>query len=81
MKSVILAIFLCVAICAAAIVNQDVSQVIDATTAIVRYSAEIKTSDVSGEYQLVFPNSWADHLSFLSVTAKGKPLVVQSPTR
>jgi len=60
-------------------VNTDVSQVFDASTSVVRYSAEIKASEVAGDYQLIFPNSWAQNLAFLSVTSKGKQLDVKAP--
>lgn len=62
-------------------INTDVSQVFDASTSVVRYSAEIKASQVSGEYQLIFPNSWAENLAFISVTSKGKQLDVKAPVR
>ncbi len=58
------------------IVNNEVSQVIDASTSIVRYNAEIKASNVNGEYSLLFLKDWGSHLAYLSVTSKGKPLKV-----
>lgn len=63
------------------VVNTDVSQVIDASTSIVRYSAEVKAAELGNEYQLVFPQNWAEHLSFLSVTSKEKSLKVFPPVR
>lgn len=62
-------------------INTDISQVFDASTSVVRYTAEIKASQVSGEYQLIFPNSWAENLAFISVTSKGKLLDVRPPVR
>ena len=65
-----------------AVVNTDVSQTIDATTSVVRYSADIKASEMDGKYEVVFQNDWANHLAFLSVTSKGgKTLTVQPPVR
>ncbi len=65
-----------------AIINTDVSQVIDATSSMVRYSADVKISEVEKEYRVIFANKWADHLAFLSVTtSKGKALNVLSPVR
>jgi oligosaccharyltransferase complex subunit alpha (ribophorin I) len=61
------------------VVNTDVSQVIDASTSIVRYSAEVKAAKLGNEYRLVFPQNWAEHLSFLSVTSKEKSLKVFPP--
>ncbi len=63
------------------IVNKDVSQIIDATTSFVKYSAEIKAANVAGEYKLIFQNGWAEHLAFISVTSKGTKLNVHPPTR
>lgn len=60
-------------------INREVSWIIDASTSIVRLSAEIKVSQASKDYSLAFLNHWADHLSFLSVTSGGKPLVIQPP--
>lgn len=63
------------------VVNTDVSQVIDASTSIVRYVAEVKATELASEYQVVFPENWAEHLSFLSVSSRGKILKVQPPIR
>jgi hypothetical protein len=67
-----------VALCA---VNNDVSQIIDASSSIVKYSAEIKASLVENEYEIFMSAKWAEHLSFFSVTSKGKPLSVLPPIR
>ncbi len=64
-----------------AVVNTDVSQVIDATTSIVRYSVDIKATELNGEYELIFADAWASHLAHLSVSSKGKPLSVLPPVR
>lgn len=61
------------------IVNREVSRVIDASSAIVHLTIDIKASDVLGEYDLVFPDSQARHLSFLSATHKGKALEILAP--
>jgi hypothetical protein len=63
------------------IVNKEVTQVIDGSGSIVRYSADIKASNVAGEYQLIFQNEWSDHISFLSVSSKGNTLLIQAPKR
>jgi len=61
------------------IVNKEVSQIVDATTSIVKYSVEVKATHVKGEYIFVFQNGWADHLAFVSVTSKGVKLNVHPP--
>lgn len=65
----------------AEIANTEVSQIFDASTSVVRYTGEIKATGVEGAYDLLFDNSWAQHLSYLSVTSKGKTLVVRAPVR
>lgn len=65
----------------AEIFNTEVSQVFDASTSVVRYSSEIKATGVEGEYELLFDNSWSQHLSYLSVSSKGKVLTVRAPVR
>jgi len=69
---------------ASVIINKDISRSIDATTAIVRVSTDIKISSSSTgkyDYEIIYPNNHAEHLSFLSVTVKGKgsPLAVSPP--
>lgn len=63
------------------IVNNEVSQIIDASTSIVKYVIEIKAAGIDGQYDLIFPNTLSDQLSYLSVKSKGKPLTVQPPVR
>lgn len=65
---------------AAQTVNRDVSAVVDATTSVVRLSADIKVAHATKEYLLSFPKAWAERLSFLSVSSNGKPLAVLPPT-
>ena len=55
-----------------ATINKEVSRTIDAASSIVRVSTEIKIADGGKEYQLIFPDSQANHLSYLSVILKGK---------
>lgn len=66
------------------IINKEITRNIDATTAIVRVNSDIKVQAKSSgayDYHIVFPNSQAEHLSFLSVTVKGKasPLTISPP--
>lgn len=63
------------------IVNTEVSQSIDASTQVLRYSADIKASNVDKDYSLYFPNTWANNLAYLSVTQKGQSVVVRPPVR
>jgi oligosaccharyltransferase complex subunit alpha (ribophorin I) len=51
--------------------NVEVVRNIDATSAIVKMTTEIKLSDANKEYIYVLPNSQAEHVAFLSVKAKG----------
>jgi hypothetical protein len=74
-----LAVLLAALTAAAAVVNKDVTRVVDASTSVVRVSATIKAENVDNEYQIIFSNSMAEHLSILSVTAKGQPLSVKAP--
>jgi hypothetical protein len=76
--AVFLAVFSCVF---GEIVNTEVVQSVDATTSVLRYSADVKATGVEGQYDLLFLNDWAEHLSFLSVTSKGKSLTVRPPVR
>ncbi len=64
---------------ASAVVNKEVSRVIDASTSIVRVTTSIKAVNVDGEYQLILPNALASHLAHLSVTSKGNDLTVKAP--
>jgi hypothetical protein len=63
----------------AAVVNKEVTRVIDASTSVVRITTEIKATNVENEYQLIFPHEAAKKLAFLSVTIKGKELLVNAP--
>ena len=64
---------------ASAVVNKEVSRVIDASTSIVRVTTSIKAVNVDGEYQLILPNALASHLAYMSVTSKGNELTVKAP--
>jgi type II secretory pathway component PulC len=75
----LLAVLLAALTAAGAVVNKDVTRVVDASTSVVRVSATIKAENIENEYQIIFSNSMAEHLSILSVTAKGQPLVVRAP--
>jgi hypothetical protein len=55
-------------------INTDVSQVIDASSSIVRYNVEIKASDVEGLYEFMLQNKWVQHLAYLTATNKGKEI-------
>lgn len=78
----ILAVLVSCLVAVQSVINTDVSQVIDATTSIVRYSADIKATEINGDYKIIFPESWAQHLAFISVSAsKGKSLKVLPPVR
>lgn len=72
---------LCAALlsCSAAIVNREVTRVIDATSAIVKLTAEIKAAGLKGEYVLTFPTREARCISHLAVSLKGKALPVSAP--
>ena len=61
------------------VVNNDVQRAIDASTSILKIYIDIKASDVGKEYDLSFPTSEAQHLAYLAVTRKGKPLVIKAP--
>lgn len=58
------------------VLNEEVSQVIDASSSIVHYNAEIKTSDVKDEYVFLLPAKWGESLSYFSASSKGKSLLV-----
>jgi hypothetical protein len=73
--------FLCLLPSVTSVVNTDVSQVFDVTTSIVHYSAEIKASEIQGQYRFLIQNNWANHLAYFSITNKGKSLKVQDPVR
>ncbi|KAJ1416540.1 Ribophorin I [Ochromonadaceae sp. CCMP2298] len=75
----LLAVLLAALTATGAVVNKDVTRVVDASTSVVRVSATIKAENIENEYQIIFSNSMAEHLSILSVTAKGQPLVVRAP--
>jgi hypothetical protein len=63
------------------LINKDVSVVIDATTSIIRFAAEVKVvSQARQTYQLCFEDTWAEHLSFLSISSNGKLLPILPPT-
>jgi len=83
-STLILCCFICVILSSFAeesIINKEVSQIIDATGATVKYSVEVKATNVAGEYSFVFNNNWATHLAFISVVSKGEKLNVHPPVR
>ena len=64
------------------VVNKDVVRTIDATTAILRISVDLKATNVENkQYILIFPDYEASHLAFIQVTAKGSqsPLPLSAP--
>lgn len=63
------------------IVNKEVTRVIDASTAIVKLTADIKAAGMKGAYVLTFPTREARCISHLAVTLKGKALPVSAPVR
>jgi len=60
-------------------VNTEVQRTIDLTSPIVKIILDIKATNVEKEYQIVFPDSQAKQLSFLSVTKKGKTVKTTAP--
>lgn len=67
------------AVGASAVVNKEVSRIVDASTSVVRVTTSIKATNVDGEYQLILPNALASHLAHMAVTSKGNPLSVSAP--
>jgi len=64
------------------IINKDVVRTIDATNSVVKILTEIRAINLKGSYDLIYHDLQASHLSYLSVTLKGKPgieLKVNSP--
>jgi Ribophorin I len=68
-------------LCSGQVVNKDVTRTIDASSAIVRITADIKAVNVAGEYQVAFPTNEAKSLSFISVALKDKMLPLSAPVR
>ena len=66
-------------LCISAVLNKEVSRIVDASTSVIRVSTSIKAFNVNGEYQLIYPNDVASHLAYLSVTSKGSTLTVNAP--
>ncbi len=64
---------------AAAVVNNEVTRIVDASTSVVRITSDIKASNVDKEYQIIYTHDMAKHLAFQSVTSKGKSLTVRAP--
>lgn len=63
------------------VINSEVTRTIDASSAIVKLTADIKAVNVKGEYQVAFPTSTAKSLAFLTVSLKGKSLPISAPVR
>jgi hypothetical protein len=63
----------------AVIVNKEITRTIDATSAVVKLTIDIKAINVNGEYDITFQNTQAKHVAFLSATSKGKALTVNAP--
>jgi dihydroxyacetone kinase len=64
---------------ASSTINKDVQRTIDASTSILKVYTDIKAADIDKEYMLVFPTYQAKNLAFLSVTQKGKSLIIAAP--
>lgn len=62
-----------------AIVNEEISRVIDGSGSIVQVSLTIKASGLSGSYSLMFPDSAARNLAFLEVKEKNEVYSVAEP--
>jgi oligosaccharyltransferase complex subunit alpha (ribophorin I) len=56
----------------AAVVNEEVTRTVDASTAIVKVTTDIKVEGSGKEYPFYVPNSQASHVAFISAAAKGK---------
>lgn len=64
---------------ASSTVNRDVQRTIDASTSILKIYTDIKAAEIDKEYQLVFPTYQAKNLAFLSISQKGKSLIIAAP--
>lgn len=53
-------------------INEEVSRTIDASSAIVKITTDIKVSGSGKEYPFYVPNSQAEHVAFIAASAKGK---------
>jgi hypothetical protein len=60
-------------------INKEVTRNIDASTSIVRVTTTIKAIKVQKQYDLIFTQEQAQHLSFLSVILNKKKLVIEAP--
>lgn len=54
------------------VVNEDVTRTIDASTAMVKITTDIKVEGSGKEYPFYVPNSQAGHVAFITAQAKGK---------
>jgi dihydroxyacetone kinase len=73
------AIILTIVQYASSTVNKDVQRTIDASTSILKVYTDIKAVDIDKEYLLVFPTYQAKNLAFLSISQKGKSLIIAAP--
>eukprot|EP01038_Epipyxis_sp_PR26KG_P014596 gene14596-19602_t len=60
-------------------VNKEVTRTIDASTAVVRITTDVKVANVEKEYKIIFTTEMAAKLAFLSVSHKGKVLSYTAP--
>jgi hypothetical protein len=62
-------------------INTEIQRTIDASKAIVKITTEIKTENVNeeNEYDIIFPNSKAKNLAFLSIKINDKDQEILSP--
>lgn len=65
--------------CRGELINREVVRVIDGSAAIVKTTIDIKAEGVQGEYILLFPNSQAASLAYLTVTSQNQELEVAAP--
>ena len=56
----------------AAVVNEEVTRTVDASTAMVKITTDIKVEGSGKEYSFYVPNSQANHVAYISAAAKGK---------
>ena len=55
-----------------AVVNEEVTRTVDASTAMVKITTDIKVEGSGKEYSFYVPNSQANHVAYISAAAKGK---------
>mmetsp|Transcript_16718 Transcript_16718/g.16817 ORF Transcript_16718/g.16817 Transcript_16718/m.16817 type:complete len:453 (+) Transcript_16718:63-1421(+) len=61
------------------VINTEVQRTIDLTGPIVKITADIKATNIEKEYEIIFPDSQAKQLAYLTVTKKGKTIPTTAP--